>query len=294
MINMAEGKEVRRLEQILNTIQTADKIFRMNDLFEHLQKEHTKSKENRISIKEQITNISLGISTFFAEFERKIDYLNIANLKKNLDGKLLGNIFLEKLNNEIQKNNLSISEAYFLTNTAYYRVEKHFDPGGKYHPEHKGKDDLLHILPKKYSELKRQMLLPAGSGAFMSEQIERLNLFLMYLQFSDRDFNIDNLISEYQKFEEDVAFCKTIPPKFLNIYENMEVGFSGSWKKYKLFEKDKTSEHYEWINKIQEFEKTHPYIGASIRIYVMDYNQKKIIEKTQPFEAKSNSQDIEE
>lgn len=280
---MAEGKQVRRMEQMLDTIHDANRFFKLNDLFTNMQEQHSSKQTESLSIQQKIQQLSSGVSIFFAELDRKINYINIAQVETELEG-TLGDVFLEKLNSEVQSNNLSMPEAYFLTNIGYFRVERHFDNGGKYHPEHRNKDDLLILLPMRYSELKKQMILPAGSGAFISEQIKRLELLLMYLQFADLDFDIDQLVDVYQRFEEEMTFCQTIPEKFQNIYHNKEGGFSGSWKKYKVFEKDKISEHYQWIEKIQEFEKTHPYIGTAIQIYVMDYNRRGIIGKTKAFE----------
>lgn len=283
---MADGRQVIRIEQMLDTVHKADSLFKLKDLFTYMQSQITVDQTDLIQenmpVGQQIRDLAIGTSNFFMELDKKIRYINTAQVEGALCEKL-GSVFLEKLNSEIQSDHISIAEAYFLTNIAYFRVERHFDHGGVYHPEHIGKDNSLFLLPEQYSNLKKQMIIP-GARPFLSEQLERLELFLMYMQLADLDFDVTELSEVYQRFEEEMAFCQTIPEKFQNIYHIKQTGFSGSWATYKRFEKDKESEHYKWINTLQEFEKTHPYIGTAIQIYIMDYNRKKIIDKTKPFE----------
>jgi hypothetical protein len=274
---MVEKGKALRLEGMLAKIHEAESFFKLKEIFGFMQ--HADAET--LNIAPRILNLALDVSKFFGEIDRKIRYLN--TLKEYSD---LGDAFLSNLDKEVQTGNMGIPEVHFLTNIAYFRVEKHFDPGGEYLSEHKGKDDNLANLPSKYVELKQRIKLPENSTRLTREQVDRLNLFLIYLQVADLDFDINHLPSVCNRFEKEMEFCGQIPEEFHNIYRNKQTGFTGSWRRYKLAERDKDSPHYKWIEKVQAFEKTHPNIGAAIQVYVSDYNTHQIISKTSPIKFK--------
>ncbi|MBN1644649.1 hypothetical protein JW851_01235 [Candidatus Woesearchaeota archaeon] len=269
-----------RVEGLLEKMKEAEAqdFFKLNNIFSQIPRQ----EEGEQTLSKKLLEHSIDLYKFFGEIERKIDYLNIIQIYESF-----GDIFLSRVHKELQTNNIRISEAYFLISIAYLRAEKHFDPGGLYHPEHEDKDKHLANLPRKYIQLKQLIQPSEGSENLTDTQIDRLEIFLNYLEIADLDFDINNLQGVYHSFEEEMAFCKQINKKFLDIYSIKEIGFDGSWKKYKLFEKDKHSEHYTWIQKIHDFEKKHPNIGKAIRVYALDYINKKIIDNTEPIKFKS-------
>jgi hypothetical protein len=277
---MVEKRKTIKLERRLTTIHDAENIFKLREIFEFMQQKD----DTDLSISQRILSLAVEVSKFFGEIDRKIKFLNTLEEYSGF-----GDIFLSNLDKEVRAGNISISEVYFLTNIAYFRVEKHFDPGGKYLPEHEDKDDDLIFLPLKYVELKQKIKPLENSTGLTKEQSERLDLFLMYLQMADLDFDINDLPSVCKRFEEEMEFCKQIPEEFHNIYRNKQTGFTGSWRRYKLSEKNKESAHYIWMVKVQSFEKTHPTIGTAIQIYVSDYDNKQILNTSNPLEFETES-----
>ncbi len=258
------------LEKILRTMERARPLMHLRKIFEYI------GPSDKDMFTQYLQRTATELVNVLDDQNKKRKFLNgftLGKLSTGLDTQLsaqrLGDYLFNELRDLSSLGKIRYFHIPFLMEFAYTRVLAHFSGETKeYQRAYTNLDANLPLLGPNCADFFQSIKSQNGKGLSRS-QYDRLFAFLSYLVFSEIDTPI-NFFSAYQRFEEAMAFCKTVPEKYLNIMPIKRTKFRNSWRRYKRYVKDKHSEYYQWITRLQEFEKGHPALHRTMQAYVLN------------------------
>lgn len=268
------------LEKILRTIEKAREVMHFKKIFERMGPPNTDTSTKNF------LDTSMALASILEDQKRKRGFLNgftINQLNPAIDPDLklqkLGDYLFNELRDLSAAGQIRYFQIPFLMEFAYTRVFAHFSGETRqYLHQYRGVDAQLPCLGRRCAEFLEAIQPPSGK-ILPRTQYDRLFAFLSYLILSEIDSPIQ-LFDSYKRFEEAMAFCKSVPEKFLSIMQ-FKKNFGDSWRRYKRFIRNKKSEYYKLVIRMQDFEQNqHPQLYRTVQAYILN---KYRIDHTMPF-----------